>query len=275
LIKKQKVKNRLGRKGGAASPARPVVESGALAVSRVAWIDAWRGLAIVLMIAYHLCFDLNYFGALRADFNRDPLWLVSRTLIVSMFLTLVGISLVLSAQREPVLRRFANRQLRIGACALLVSAASYAMFPSTFIFFGILHFIFVASIVGMFLLRQGVPPLAYGVAGALTIAAALLWSAPVFDMTPLQWVGFMTHKPVTEDYVPLFPWIGVVLLGTAAAQLLQKHLVPNRGESLTHGIAVPPNPLLRVGAWMGRHSLAIYMLHQPILLGLLYLLVGR
>ncbi len=236
-------------------------------------IDAWRGLAIVLMISYHLCFDLNYFGVLRADFNRDPLWLASRSLIVTMFLALVGISLVLSAQREPVLRRFGYRQLRIGACALLVSAASYAMFPSTLIFFGILHFIFVASLIGMILLRQGVPASVYGVAGALAIAAALQWSAPVFDLAPLQWVGFMTHKPATEDYVPLFPWIGVVLLGMAAAQLLQNRLVPKLGESPARGVAVPQNPVLRAGTWMGRHSLAIYMLHQPILLGLLYLLV--
>jgi uncharacterized membrane protein len=250
-----------------------MVESAALTAPRVAWIDAWRGLAIVTMIVYHLCFDLNYFGVLHANFSRDPIWLASRTLIVTMFLTLVGISLVLSAQRGPVLRRFAYRQLRIGACALLVSAASYAMFPSTFIFFGILHFIFVASLVGMILLRQGVPASVYGVAGALAIAAALLWSAPVFNMAPLQWVGFMTHKPVTEDYVPLFPWIGVVLLGMAAAQLLQKHLAAKRGASPAHGVAMPPNPVMRAAAWMGRHSLAIYMLHQPILLGLLYLLV--
>jgi len=227
------------------------------------------------MIGYHLCFDLNYFHVLHADFNRDPVWLGLRTLIVSLFLLAVGMSLVLSAQRESALHRFAIRQLRIGACAILVSAASYAMFPSTFIFFGILHFIFVASLIGMALLRCRVPGIANAVAGTLAVAVGLQWSAQVFDSAPWQWVGFMTHKPPTEDYVPLFPWIGVVLLGMAAGQLLQKRKAANMRENAAGRMAAPPNPQWRAGAWMGRHSLIIYMLHQPILLGTLYLLVGR
>lgn len=256
-------------------PVRPAVTAGVPAADRIAWIDALRGCAIVLMIAYHLCFDLNYFGVLHEDFNRDPLWLGSRTLIVSMFLALVGISLVLSAGREPVWRHFAHRQIRIGACAVLVSAASYAMFPSTFIFFGVLHCIFVASLVGMVLLRGGLPGAAFPVAGALAILAARQWSWPVFDAEPLQWIGFMTHKPATEDYVPLFPWIGVVFLGMAAGLLLQRRRAKPGVAGLDPHVAAASRRAPRLAAWMGRHSLSIYMLHQPVLLGSMYVLLHR
>jgi uncharacterized membrane protein len=275
LTKKNKDNIRRADKSGFASSIRSKVESAPPAVVRIAWIDAWRGVAIALMIAYHFCFDLSYFHVLHADLNHEAFWIASRSLIVSMFLTLVGISLVLSSQQGLVLRRFATRQLRIGACAVLVSAGSYAMFPATFIYFGILHFIFFASLIGMALLRGRLPGAVFAVAGALSIYAALQWSSPVFDTPPLQWIGFMTYKPATEDYVPLFPWIGVVLLGIAAGQWLLARLAKAQAKSATDGAAATKNPIIRAGAWMGRHSLLIYMLHQPILLGFLYLLFGR
>lgn len=262
----------MGR-GGIKSPKRSKVESALPVVARIESIDAWRAAAIVLMIAYHLCFDLNYFSVLHQDFNHDPFWLGARSLIVSMFLAIVGVSLVLSSRRETGLRHFSIRETRIGACALLVSAGSYAMFPSTFIFFGILHFIFVASLVGMTLLRGRLPGLGFAAIGALAISAGLEWSSPLFDMPWLQWVGFMTHKPSTEDYVPIFPWIGVVLLGVALGRFFLDRRTQTLLEYPAPGKAGPSGPLFKGVTWIGRHSLLIYMLHQPILLGTLYLLL--
>jgi uncharacterized membrane protein len=232
-------------------------------------------MAIVLMVVYHFCFDLSYFHVLHADLNREPIWIGFRTLIVSSFLTLVGISLTLLARREPVWRPFALRELRIGACALLVSAGSYAMFPSTFIYFGILHFIFVASLIAMAVLRGGVPSLVLLLLGAIAIVAPWQWPSPVFDAAPMQWIGFMTHKPFTEDYVPLFPWIGVVLFGIVAGRLYIARRAKTAGASPMAIAWLEQNPLARGVAWMGRHSLLIYLLHQPILLGVFTLLLGK
>jgi uncharacterized membrane protein len=255
----------------ASSPVtrRQQAENSRPAVGRLQIIDAMRGVAIVLMIAYHFSFDLAFFGALRADFNNDPFWLGSRAIIVSLFLTLVGVSLALSAERRAGRAAFWRRQARIGACALLVSVASWWMFPRTFIFFGILHFIFVASLVGGALLGFATPAAAFAVLGAVALLGGMQFSSPLFDAAPMQWIGFMARKPPTEDYVPLFPWIGVVFLGIAAGQVASRSRAASAWLASKNGLAFPPC------AWMGRHSLAIYMLHQPVLLGLLFLFFGK
>ena len=228
-----------------------------------------------MMVAYHFCFDLSYYRLLRADFNLDPFWLFARATIVSMFLLLAGVSAVLSAREGAGgadgfhAKRFWRRQARIGFCAGLVSAGSYVVFPQTWIFFGILHFIFVASLAGAALVRRALPPWAFLGSGVLAIWVGMQMSSQVFDAAPLQWIGFMTHKPVTEDYVPLFPWVGVYLIGIGAGRMaLGRQWVLPLPAAAGH-------PVWRAGAWLGRHSLVIYMLHQPVMLGIFHLLFAQ
>src|SRR4051794_3515019 len=172
------------------------------------------------MIVYHFAFDLNqpWVRVLHTDFNNSPYWLGFRGLIVSIFLLTVGISLRLAheARIQPV--RFWARLGRIAGCAGLVSLGSYLMFPKTFISFGILHCIAVSSLLAWPLAAK--PGLALGL-GLGAIAAGNLVQSPLFDAPALHWIGMMTHKPATEDYVPLLPWIGVVLIGIAAGALLR------------------------------------------------------
>ena len=219
-------------------------------------------MAIVLMMAYHFTFDLNYFNVVHIDFNHDHFWLSARALIVSMFLGLVGVSLYLANGHGFNRRRFWRRIGILAGCAVAVSLASYIMFPRTMIFFGILHFILVASLLGVLCVRFYWGNL---IIGALIIIVGLLAQDPVFNQPALQWVGLMTHKPVTEDYVPLFPWFGVVLIGIFLGKYLYSEPVPAfarwqgnsaLGRTLTLG---------------GRHSLLIYMLHQPLFIGILYM----
>ncbi|MFA6972669.1 MAG: heparan-alpha-glucosaminide N-acetyltransferase [Gallionella sp.] len=161
-------------------------------------IDALRGFAIVLMIAYHFCFDLNYHGWIHQDFNNASFWLVARAGIVSLFLLLVGISLVLNAQRTNS-TSYWHRQAKLLAACIAVSLGSYMMFPQSFIFFGILHFILLASLTGRLCVRFYYANLA---AALLVVLAGLSYSNPLFNAPSLQWIGFMTYKPFTEDYVP-------------------------------------------------------------------------
>jgi uncharacterized membrane protein len=244
------------RRGGSARRS-PQAEAAARA-PRLAAVDALRGLGLCLMIAYHLAFDLGYFGVIKADFNHDLFWLASRDLIVSWFMFLVGVSLVLARRTNPGMRPFWRRIALIVFCAMLVSAASYVVFPQTFISFGILHCIAVASV----LVRPLLPrPRTALVLGLAIIAAGATLQFALFDAAWLNWVGMMTHKPATEDYVPLFPWLGVVLVGvTAGAWVTARE---RRAVASLERIA--PRWL----AWLGRHSLLVYMVHQPILLGIL------
>ena len=87
-----------------------------------------------------------------------------------------------------------------------------------------------------------------------------------FDAPGRRWIGLMTHKPPTEDYVPLLPWFGVVLLGLFAGPRIIGFARRTAGVLNRHG-------LVRGLALAGRHSLIIYLLHQPLLIGTLFLYV--
>ncbi len=220
-----------------------------------------RGVAIVLMVAFHFCFDLAHFGFAGFDFYNDAFWLNFRTVILSLFLLLVGVSLVLATQRGVNARRFAQRLLRVGGSAALVSVGTWWMFADRFVFFGVLHFITLASVLGLLFVRK--PVVAVVLAVALLIIGNGL-QLPWFDQPGWRWIGMMTHKPATEDYVPLLPWFGVVLAGIFVGDILSR-----RGRlQAMNGVLPAGHPLVRGLAFSGRHSLLIYLLHQPVLFGL-------
>ncbi len=213
------------------------------------------------MFVYHFCFDLRFYRVTAWDFEHDPFWLGFRALIVASFLLLVGVSLVLAERAYATPAHFWKRIGVIAACALAASAGSYLLFPRTFIYFGILHAIAVSSILAWPLVRLPWLALPLGVA---VIVAGLTLQWPAFDARALSWIGFTTFKPPTEDYVPLFPWTGVVLVGVALG-----HVLASAGFRPLRPLAGAPRWL----TWLGRHSLIVYMVHQPILLALLWLVV--
>ena len=222
---------------------------------RVEGLDALRGVAIVAMVVYHFCFDLRYFGVARWDFEHDIRWLAARTLILSSFLLIAGISAAL-ARRDPAAdARWPRHVAVIGGAALLVTAASAMMFPRSFIWFGVLHAIALSLLLARPLIDR--PRAALG-AGVIVIAAGVMLSSQHFDNRMLGWLGFMTGKPMTEDYVPLFPWSGVLFLGIAAG-----HALVASNFAMLAPLACMPRAL----RFLGRHSLAVYLVHQPLLLG--------
>jgi len=228
---------------------------------RLKGIDALRGAAILAMIAYHFCFDLRYYGVLNADFEHSPFWLTARSLILSSFLLLAGISLVLAVRTNPSPAKFWWHIGVIAVCAAAVSAGSYALFPKTFIWFGVLHAIAVSLVLARPLVARPALALALGVA---VLVAGLAFTHAVFDHRALAWIGFMTAKPATVDYVPLFPWTGVLLLGVALG-----HILCRNNWSAAAGAQRWPGWV----AFLGRHSLVVYMLHQPLLIGVLWLVL--
>ncbi len=234
-------------------------------------IDALRGLAVVWMTAFHFCFDLNLHGWLRQNFLGDPFWFMQRAAIVSLFLFCAGFGQALALDAGQGWRRFWRRWLQVAGCALLVSAGSWWMFRDAFIYFGVLHGLAVMLLLARLTARAGrwLWPL-----GALAIASPhlvpeILAGVPhvlqVLNDKPLNALGWILHKPVTEDYVPVFPWLGVVWWGLAAGQELLRRW-PARVQAPLPAAMARPGAVL---AWLGRHSLPWYMLHQPVLLGLL------
>lgn len=229
-------------------------------------IDALRGAAIVWMTAYHFCFDLNHFGWIRQNFLYDPFWTTQRTAIVSLFLFCAGLGQAVAHAQGQGWPRFWRRWAQVAGCALLVTAGSALMFPDSFIYFGVLHGI--AAMLVIVRLTAGWGRWLW-VAGAIAILLPR-FALPVhvhfgnlgiLNQPVLNWIGFVSMKPVTQDYVPLLPWLGVMWWGMAAGQWLLRRVPQVVQGAIPRAIS----PL----AWLGRWSLSWYMLHQPVLIGAL------
>lgn len=231
--------------------------------SRIEAIDLMRGAALAAMIVFHFAWDLEFFGYAPSGMTRETGWALFARAIASSFLFLVGVSLFLAHAQGIRARSFAKRLAMVGGAALAITVATWFATPQGFIFFGILHQIALASVLGLVFLR--VPALVTIAVAILVIAAPAYLRHAFFDHPALWWVGLSSTNPRANDYVPLFPWFGAVLLGIAAARL---------------GVAAGVFERLatwRPGSWSGpaqfagRHSLAVYLIHQPVLIGAIWL----
>jgi uncharacterized membrane protein len=232
-------------------------------------IDLLRALAMGWMTVYHFCFDLNHFGLIEQNFYRDPFWTWQRTAIVSLFLFTAGLSQAVAVHQRQSWPRFRKRWAQVAGAALLVTAGSLVMFPKSFIYFGVLHGIAVMLIVVRLTAGWGVWlwPLGALAIGAKFAAPGLIGALPalsVLDNPWLNWIGLISRLPITEDYVPLLPWLGVMWWGLAAGYWALQHRPHWLGSA-----DAPANGLKRAGVVLGRWSLSYYLLHQPVLLGLI------
>jgi uncharacterized membrane protein len=222
-------------------------------MSRITEVDALRGIGILLMVVYHFFYDLEYFGI--ADINLYGLgWTLFQRLIAVIFLSVVGISLTLSESRNREgYARHAKRALKLGAVALLITAATWVYPHEGFIMFGIIHFIALATLIGPFFFRFK----AWNVVLGFLIIIAGFYTSTVFtDSEYLFWLGIIYPGYHALDHYPLLPWFGVVLLGIYAGQRLF-----TEGKTRVSGM----DKL----AFLGRNSLLIYLIHQPIMVGAL------
>lgn len=225
---------------------------------RLAAVDIARGVAIVAMVVYHTAFDLSAARLIATDVPSDLAWKIFARLIAGTFLFVVGVSLVLATRdgfrRDAFLRRLG---LIVGGAAL-VSLGTWWFDPETFVFFGILHEIALASVLALPFLR--LPSAVVAPVAAAVLAAPWFLAHPVFNTPALWWVGLSTVPPTTVDYVPVFPWFGVVLAGIVGGRLLIAY-----GGDLWRWR--PDSPPARWIILAGRWSLLIYLVHQPLIVG--------
>lgn len=213
------------------------------------------------MFAFHLVFDLQMFGHLPYGTTATPFFYWHARIVAGSFIFLSGVSLWLAhgqAMRWPA---FWRRWGKLAAAAALVTAATYAAFPAYFVFFGILHSIALSSLLGLAFLR--LPALVTAAAGTAIMAASYHLPSDTFNAPLLRFLGLATIPAETVDFEPVFPWVGPFLLGIATAKLANS-------LSLWPALNLPDRPLIRALAWPGQHSLAIYLIHQPVLMGLIW-----
>ncbi len=228
-------------------------------------IDVAKGVAILAMVGYHAAFDLSLRRLIGVDVINDPDWTIVARLIAGTFVTLVGVNLALSTRNGLRPRRHLVRFAMIAGSAALVSFATFRFDPSTFIYFGILHLIAVASILGLAFVR--LPPLVTALTGlAILLAPHVIGDLAAFDAPWLVWIGLSANPPPSLDYVPLLPWFGLSLLGIAAGRLIVRYAAGTPFAAW--------RPETRVNRWLvaaGRWTLPIYLVHQPILFGMILL----
>jgi uncharacterized membrane protein len=234
-------------------------------LGRIAAIDVARGASLIGMVVYHLTWDLASFGFIPADAPFSPEMRIFSHVVASAFLALVGVSLALAHPHGLRGRAFARRFALVAGAALLVTAATLFIEPAEPIYFGILHCIAVASLVAAPFV--GAPAWMALAAGVVALAAPLAFASESFDAPALIWLGLGTVAPRTLDWRPLLPWAGVVLVGLALGRASLPRLARWRW-TLWRPAAIPGRAL----GFAGRHSLAIYLVHQPILFALLFAL---
>lgn len=225
----------------------------ALKPSRIALLDALRGWAVAMMMVFHLMFDLSHFGFIHFDIYHGQWEFAWASLIRGMFFVAIGWSLVVVHRQGIDLQRFYRRWIPIALAALAVSLATWVIFPKAWVYFGVLHFIALASLLALPLVR--LPILAFL---AALFVYVLWWQGISWDF--LQ--GFISFLPrSTVDWVPLFPWIAWVFVG----------IVVGYWQGLAK-VRLPSWLLPRWIAWLGQHALLVYLLHQLVLFSLVAVL---
>ena len=235
-------------------------------------VDFPRGVAASMMVLYHFVFDLNYFGISNFDIH-EGFWFYFAHLTAFLFVLLVGISVVLShewmvllGQEKAFLPRLLKRGVWLLCLAAGITLVTYVAVGSGFIVFGALHLIGVSLLLVYPFLRLGA---ANAFIGLLVILMGLYLQNQSVGYPWLLWLGLSPIGFYSLDYLPLFPWFGVVLLGIAVGDLFYRGYKRRISlPELSSSYAVKPLAL------MGENSLIIYLIHQPILIAALYIEFG-
>lgn len=234
-----------------------------LPVRRVVAVDIGRGAAIIAMVVFHFTFDLEFLGLIPAGTTTQGGWAIFSRTIAGSFLFLTGVSLVLAHRNGIRWRSFLRRSGVIALAAVAVSVATYSVMPATFVYWGILHMIVAARFLGLGFLRM--PAVVTAIVAVVVFFLPMHVQSGAFDTRWLAWLGFSEIRPRSVDFEPVFPWLAPCLLGIALAKA-------GEARGLFERLAMPReelSALSRAIGWAGRNSLAIYLLHQPVLLAVL------
>jgi uncharacterized membrane protein len=225
---------------------------------RILLVDTVRGIAIAGVVLFHIVWDFEFTGLINGV-AFHPVWLAFGRLLAGTFMFLVGVSLVLAHGKGLKLSRFVRRVAMIGAAAISISLVTWFAFPQTYIFFGILHAIAVSSLLGVLFLN--LPALVSLCSGVGLLILPQFVKLELFNTRWLAWIGVSSSPPPSNDFVPILPWAGLTLIGIFLTKVLYSRNSDSRSFPDLHN-----TKLTRMLSWMGRNSLMIYLVHQPLLL---------
>lgn len=240
--------------------------------SRFWEIDCLRGFAVISMLIYHFLYDLDFFGLANLELRSGVLFYIGRG-AAFLFILISGTVLSISRSRDlnsgtaekPAENffKYLKRGLKLFSMGLIITGITWIFFPGQYILFGILHFFGVSAVLAYPFLKYGKENLLFGLFFGIV---GFYLKDKTFSFSTLLWLGFRPESFVTLDYFPLFPWFGVLLTGIFLGNSLYKDgnrqfKIPEADKFL----------LQKPFSWIGKHSLTIYFIHQPLFLGLLFL----
>ncbi len=221
-------------------------------------IDFARGIAVLLMIIYHFIFDIYFPDYSKIYFFAFP--------IASSFILISGICLYISYSTRKSFYRFIKRGIKLFSFSLIITILTFLLLKKGFIIFGILHFFALTSFLIFPFLKYMENKFFYFLFGIFSIVLGIFLANFKSDSYYFIWLGITPKNFFTFDYFPLFPWFGFMLLGV----FLGKIFYPNGKRCFN--INLPNSKIVRAFSFLGRHSLLIYFLHQPLLILILSLL---
>ena len=222
-----------------------------------------------MMIVFHILYDFNHFDIYKLSLYSGY-FLIYVYLGASLFILLVGTSLTLSYSRvekkltkKQLQLKYLKRGLKIFGLGLLITLATWIYLGEGFVVFGALHCIGISIILAYPFLKYRYQNL---LSGAILIIVGIILKNLTFDFSWLFWLGFKPTNFYTVDYYPLLPWFGVVLIGIFLGNTLYPN-IKRKYQLKDHSKFIP----IKFICFLGRHSLIVYLVHQPIIIGLFYL----
>lgn len=229
---------------------------------RIQVIDLIRGIDIVLMVLFNYSVTLSHFGFVRIQ--PDFFYWSFPLVIASIFIFLSGVAASASFENnnEGFSKRYFNRGIKLLIFASFVTLFTYIFVPEKTVYFGILHFFALSSLIVPFFIRYEKLNL---VAALLIIISGIYLQTRDFSSPYLLWLGLMPEDFTTFDYFPLMPWLGVLLLGI----FFGRSIIERTGHIKFK------NKLAGTFSFLGKKSLTIYLIHQPVLIFFLVLMGFR
>jgi len=226
-------------------------------------IDFVRGIAIILMVLFHLIVDLKDIYAYNLEYLQG-FWYLEGKLSAILFIIICGVSSTLG-------RSSTYHGIKVLLWGMLLTAVTYFYNGSYYILFGILHFLGISLLSASFMGKR--PLLWLFITSLGTMIIGMLFSERFVTNPYLFPVGLITSTFSSLDYYPLFPWYGVFLFGIILGRMIytdKKGLGFSQVPYMQLDILAPVGALKMI-IWLGQHSLGIYLVHQPILLTALYI----